>query len=169
MILALLGLALACEPLQPVPDQLQVAWVSKLPASAGNETWLQVVRLDALRSLVQSGSRDSARVLRGLGLLGRTQKLPAVPYKVTVFEVERAQLCRPLDGEPGADASGVVTCDTPEQRAGAGTKASSYSGCGYLTDLGAGARGPDVFRVRWADAVRKGFCVLPWERFLAES
>ena len=169
MILALLGLALACEPLQPVPEQLQVAWVSKLPAAAGNETWLQVVPLDSLRALVQGGNRDSARVLRGLGLLGRTQKLPSVPYKVTVFEVERPQLCRPLDGEPGADATGVVTCDTPEQRAGAGTKAASYTGCGYLTDQGKGTRGPDVFRVRWADAVRKGFCVLPWDRFLAES
>lgn len=174
MIAALLtalfsGLALACEPLAEPPEAVQVAWVSKLQRSAGNDTWLQVVPLASLRELVQSSSRDSTRVLRGLGLLGRTQKLGSVPYKVTVFEVERGQLCRAMDGEPGATVAGVPVCDTPEQRPGPGTRAAAYSGCGYLTDQASGTRGADVFRIPWSEAVRKGFCVLPWERFLAEG
>ncbi len=169
MLAFIAATALAGEPLAEVPEAVQVAWVSKVPRGAGNETWLQVVPLASLRTLVQSSGRDSTRVLRGLGLLGRTQKLGATPYKVTVFEVERGQLCRAMDGEPGELVAGVPVCDTPEQRAGAGTRGASYSGCGYLTDQGSGARGLDVFRLPWAEAVKKGFCVLPWERFLAEG
>lgn len=158
----------ACEPVAEVPEALQVAWVSKVPAAAGNNTWLEVVQLGDLRGLIERSTRDSATALRGLGLLGRTQKLRAT-YKVTVFELSRSVLCRPVDGEPGADVAGVPICDHPDQRQGAGVKASAYTGCGYATDLGSGVRGLDVFRVRWADAVTKGFCVLPWDRMIKEG
>lgn len=171
LVLALLGVpsvGLACEPLVEVPEKLSVAWVSKVPAGASDNTWLQVVQLPALRDFITRSNRDTQTVLRGLGLLGRTQ-VARSPYKVTVFEVPKTVLCRPMDGEPGTDVSGIPVCDTSEQKAGVSTKAASYSGCGYLTDLGAGVRGLDVYRVRWADAVRQGFCVLPWERMLAEG
>ncbi len=162
------GVGHACEPVAEVPDALQVAWVSKVPATASNQTWLPVVQLGELRSLISRSTRDSGTVLRALGLLGRVQK-PRAAYKVTVFEVPRSTLCRPMHGVPGTVVAGVPICDTPEQRAGAGVRAGSYSSCGYGTDLGAGVRGLDVFRIRWADAVTKGFCVLPWERMLAEG
>lgn len=168
MILVLLAAALACEPVKELPDALQVAWVSKVPATAGNHTWLEVVQLGELRGLIERNQRDSAGVLRALGLLGRTQPARA-PYKVTVFEVARSALCRPMDGEPGTVVAGVPICDHPEQRQGAGVRAAAYSGCGYGTDLGAGVRGLDVLRIRWADAVTQGFCVLPWERMLKEG
>ena len=167
-LLGALGRAQACEPVTPVPDSLQVAWVSRAGATAGNDTWLEVVQLGELRALIDRSARDSTAVLRGLGQLGRTQK-PHADYKVVVFEVPRAALCRPMDGEPGTDVAGVPVCDHPQQRQGTGTKAAAYTGCGYGTNLGAGVRGPDVFRVRWADAVLKGFCVLPWARMLAEG
>ncbi|MSQ00893.1 MAG: hypothetical protein EXR71_03245 [Myxococcales bacterium] len=162
------GTGHACEPVAEVPEALQVAWVSKVPATAANQTWLQVVQLGDLRALVTRSARDSGTALRALGLLGRVQK-PRAAYKVTVFEVSRSTLCRPMLGVPGTVVAGVPICDTPEQRAGAGVRTGSYSSCGYGTDLGAGVRGLDVFRVRWADAVTKGFCVLPWERMLAEG
>ncbi len=161
-------LAAACEPVAEVPDGLQVAWVSKVPAGAGNNTWLEVVQLGELRGLISRSARDSATALRGLGLLRRTQKLRA-DYKVTVFEVSRTVLCRPMDGAPGEAVAGVPICDHPQQQQGAGVKASAYTGCGYATDLGSGVRGLDVFRIRWADAVTKGFCVLPWDRMLKEG
>ena len=160
--------AAACEPVKEVPDSLQVAWVSHTPASAGNNSWLEVVQLGELRGLIERSARDSTTVLRALWLLGRTQKTKAA-FKVVVFEVARAALCRPMDGEPGTDVAGVPICDKPEQRQGAGVRAAAYTGCGYGTNLGAGVRGLDTFRVRWADAVAKGFCVLPWDRMLAEG
>jgi hypothetical protein len=158
----------ACEPLTEVPEAAQVAWVSKLNAAAGNDTWLEVVELGKLREMVTRNARDSTRVLRGLGLLRRTQPQRA-EYKVTVFEVARSQLCREMEGEPGAEVAGVQVCASSEQRQGAGVKAAAYTGCGYHTDQSAGVRGLDVFRLRWADAVSKGFCVLPWTRLLAEG
>lgn len=162
------GPAAACEPLAEVPEAAQVAWVSRLNAGANNDTWLEVVELSRLRELVTRSERDSTRVLRGLGLLRRTQPARA-DYKVTIFEVSRAQLCREMDGEPGAVVSGVAVCAASEHRPGAGVKAAAYTGCGYHTDLGAGVRGLDVFRLRWSDAVARGFCVLPWARLLAEG
>jgi hypothetical protein len=163
-----MSVAVACEPLSEVPEAAQVAWVSRVGASAYNDTWLEVVELGKLRELVARSERDSTRVLRGLGLLRRTQPVRA-EYKVTIFEVSRGQLCREMDGEPGASVAGVPVCAANEQRVGAGVKAAAYTGCGYHTDLGSGVRGLDVFRVRWADAVAKGFCVLPWARLLAEG
>ncbi len=160
--------ARGCEPLSEVPEAAQVAWVSRLRATAGNDSWLEVVELSKLRALVASSDRDGTRVLRGLGLLRRTQPARA-EYKVTVFEVARTQLCREMDGEPGTVVAGVPVCAAPEQQPGTGVRAAAYTGCGYHTDLGAGVRGLDVLRVRWADAVSKGFCVLPWARLLAEG
>ena len=160
--------AYACEPLTAVPDTLSVAWVSEVPAGATDTTWLPVVQLTSLRAYVEKSTRDATTVLRGLGLLSRTQPVRA-PYKVTVFEVPKTVLCRPMDAEAGSEVEGIAVCAESEQRAGPGTKAASYSGCGYGTDLGAGVRGLDEFRVRWGDAVRQGFCVLPWERFLREA
>jgi len=170
---ALLGTLLpapahACDAVKEVPDSLQVAWVSRTGAAAGNNTWLEVVQLGELRSLIERSHRDATTVLRAIGLLGRKQTAKA-SYKVVVFEVERAALCRPMDGEPGTTVAGLPICDRPEQRQGVGVKPLAYTGCGYGTDLGAGIRGLDVLRVRWADAVAKGFCVLPWERMLAEG
>lgn len=167
-LLGVSGPARACEPVKEVPDSLQVAWVSKAGATAGNNSWLEVVQLGELRGLIGRSSRDSPTVLRALGLLGRVQKARAA-YKVVVFEVARASMCRPMDGEPGTDVAGVPICDHPEQRQGVGVKPAAYTGCGYGTNLGAGVRGLDIFRVRWADAVAKGFCVLPWDRMLAEG
>ncbi len=168
MIAALVAAALACEPVKEPAEALQVAWVSKVPAAAGNDTWLEVVPLADLRGAIEKNARDSASVLRALGLLGRTQPARA-PYKVTVFEVARSTLCRPMDGEPGSVVSGVPVCDTPEQKQGPGVRPAAYTGCGYGADLGAGVRGLDVYRVRWSDAVTQGFCVLPWARMLKEG
>jgi hypothetical protein len=41
----------------------------------------------------------------------------------------------------------------------------AHDGCGTLVDR-AGGEGPTVYRARWRDVVRNGFCVLPAERFV---
>ena len=53
--------------------------------------------------------------------------------------------------------------EDPKPAHGAG---HGFTGCGYSRDTGSGSRGLDVLRVRWEDAAREGFCVMPLDRFL---
>ncbi len=160
-----------CAAVAPVPDTLQVAWVSPLRATVGARTALQVVRVADLRKLVEARKRDPALVLQALGLVGKRGPGKRT-WKVTVFDVKSTWLCRPFEqGESGAGPGdsvieGVATCPSDQQAPGRQTLPRSYSGCGYLLDTATGARTLDVFRVDWAAAITWGFCVLPLERFL---
>ncbi len=154
-----------CAAVSELPDTLQVAWVSRLGATAGARTALQVVRVADLRRLVEESGRDPTRVLRALGLVGKRGTAKGT-WKVTVFDVKREWLCRPVEGPEDATIAGVAACPTQLQRRIFGTKARSWSGCGYLLDAATGARTLDVFRIEWQDAVAWGFCVLPLRRFL---
>jgi hypothetical protein len=149
----------------PVPDTLQVAWVSPVGARAGRHTPLEVVRVSDLRRLVEARGRDALHVLQALGLVGRHGAVHGA-WKVTVFDVKNTWLCRPAEGEEGAPLGGVATCPSDWQQHGRGAKPRSFSGCGYLLDTGTNERSLDVFRVEWGDAVTWGFCVLPLDRFL---
>ena len=148
-----------------MPDTLQVAWVSRLGARAGAHTSLVVVRVADLRRLVEANDRDATRVLRALGLVGKRAEARGA-WKVTVFDVKRDWLCRPVEGPEDATITGVAACPGDVQRGAAGVRASAWSGCGYLLDTATGARTLDAFRIEWADAVAWGFCVLPLRRFL---
>jgi hypothetical protein len=154
-----------CEATVPLPDMLQVAWVSRLGARANAGTPLEVVRVADLRRLVEARGRDPGRVLQALGLVGKQGKVHG-GYKVTLFDVNSDWLCRPATGAEGAPLMGLATCPTEWQRHGAGTRPRSYSGCGYLLDVATAGRTLDVFRVEWQVAVTRGFCVLPLQRFL---
>ena len=151
----------ACEAVGEVPETLQVAWVSPVGMTVGAGAPLQVVRVADLRRFAEG--KESLAVLQALGLAGRKDQRA---WKVTVFDVKREWLCRPAEWEPGTDLSGVAACESGWQAPGRGTKARSYSGCGYLLDTQSEARTLDVYRVDWETAVSWGFCVLPWERFL---
>jgi hypothetical protein len=163
-MLASLAIAAPCEPLEPVPDAFQVAWVSPVARTVGNGTPLEVVRVSELRKLVERRGRASLKLLQGLGLAGRRDRRT---WKVTVFDVQRPWLCRPMEGEEGEDAAGVAVCPQEWDHAPAGTRGRSHSGCGYQLDTMTGERTLDTFRILWRDAVSRGFCVLPWDRFLA--
>lgn len=154
-----------CEATAEVPDTLQVAWVSRLGARAGAHTALAVVRVADLRRLVEENERDATRVLRALGLLGKRRRARGA-WKVTVFDVKRDWLCRPVSGLEDATIAGVAACSADLQRGASGVRASAWSGCGYLLDTASGARTLDVLRVEWESAVAWGFCVLPLRRFL---
>ncbi|MDP2308756.1 MAG: hypothetical protein Q8P18_22230 [Pseudomonadota bacterium] len=155
----------ACNATTELPESLQVAWVSRLPARAGAHTALAVVRVADLRRLVEESDRDATRVLRALGLVGKRQEARGA-WKVTVFDVKRDWLCRPVDGPEDATIAGVAACPADLQRSARGVRASAWSGCGYLLDTATGTRTLDVFRVEWESAVAWGFCVLPLRRFL---
>ncbi len=154
-----------CLPLETPPEQFQVAWVSRLGQSVGAQTAIQVVRVGELRKLVDGRQKDETTILRSLGLLGKRQSVRS-DYKVTIFDVKRDWLCRPMDADEGTTEGGMAVCPSDWQHAAAGTRDSSYSGCGYLRDTETQERTLDVWRLEWENAVSWGFCVLPLGRFL---
>ncbi|MFZ5478287.1 MAG: hypothetical protein ACOZNI_16085 [Myxococcota bacterium] len=155
-----------CGELQTPPERFQVAWVSPVRATVGAGAALDVVRVADLRKLIEARRADPLAVLQALGLAG---KRDAREWKVTVFDVERAWLCRPVDAVAGDDVAGVRACDEGWQRPGRGTREKAWTGCGWLKDTQTGERTLDVYRLDWEAAVRWGFCVLPMGRFLGGS
>lgn len=159
LVLAGAAWAQACAPVDPVPDTLQVAWVSKAGDRVGAHGEMNVVRSVALQELVAARGRDATAVLRALGLLGPRREATA-GYKVVLFDVPREALCRPTEG----DTVGVPRC---EDAGRLGVHPKAWTGCGYLQDVATGERTLDVFRVDWSEASAQGFCLLPLPRFLA--
>ena len=165
-LLSLLASALACEPVEPLPDVTQVAWISPLNDSAGANTWLEVVRVSDLRAWIHAKGKDPNAVLHAVGMAGRKETIDKEDlYKITIFDVKKEWLCRPIDGEEGVTVSGVPICENREQRGLRGYK-DGFTGCGYSLDTASSVRGLDVFRVQWSAASTLGFCTMPLERFL---
>lgn len=157
MILSV-GLALAdgaCPALETPPERLQVAWVSPERERAGAHELLPVVSTRALLALAEAHGGDPSAVLQALGA-----RRPAGEWKVTVFDVERAELCRPVEGEGALD--GLNRCD--RARRPGWVRPRAWTGCGTV---GEGADPLAVYGIEWADAADQGFCVLPLGRFLA--
>jgi len=157
-VILALGLALAqevCPPLEVPPERVQVAWLSPERERAGAHELLPVVSTRALLALAEAHGGDATAVLTALGA-----KRPAGEWKVTVFDVERAELCRPVEGEGALD--GLNRC--AKARKPAWLRARGWTGCGTV---GEGATPLALYAVEWADAADQGFCVLPLGRFLA--
>ncbi len=169
--LSLLNIAMAtdtCQPVGEVPESLQVAWISPAGKQVGAGAYVEVVRVADLRSHVRTLGKDKLRILRALGMVSSKGGGAAAKrrWKVTIFDVKRDWLCRPLhEAVPGEADQGVVACEAKQQRPAWGHRAG-FTGCGYIEDTQTQERSLDVFRVRWTDAVSWGFCVLPLERFL---
>lgn len=159
--------AWACEPLAEPPASLQVAWVSPVRATVGANAPMQVVRSTELQELAKAHSGDVAAVLRAIGLVGPRAEPDVQDWKVSFFDVSRETLCRPVVGVAGDMRSGVPVCEDNLQDRWRGTRGKAWTGCGYLQDVATGVRTLDVFRLRWADAVKDGFCLLPMARLLA--
>jgi len=164
-----LHLALAQEPceaeLTPPTQTLSVAWISPLRKRTGNARWLTVVPTRALAVwLREHPDATTGDLLRHVGER-RRPKEPGRRYKVTIFDTASDTLCRPLEGaEPPTTAEGVLACPR-----GLGRATGRYQGCGVATDFNTGGEGPEVYRSRWRDLARRGFCVIPAERFVSEG
>ena len=157
---ALVGAVAAGQPCVQEPDRdtVAVAWVSPVRKRVRANTFVDVVPVVELREWLSEPSH--ARVGALLASLGLRRKAsePARPWKVTIFEVEPTLLCRPIESvEEGAWEAGVPLC--PSART-----ALTTDGAGCVADAGLQA-----FKIRWRDAVRRGFCVLPADRFVAEG
>jgi hypothetical protein len=159
--------AQACQPLSQTPDAVQVAWVAPVGRTVRAGTTLEVVRVSDLRTWMNEHGREPGRVLQALGVARRNPRAALrKDWKVTVFDVRSAWMCRPVDGAtPGQDKAGVVACTPGDADALRGHK-PGYSGCGYSLDTGASVRGLEVYRITWEDASAQGFCVMPMPRFL---
>jgi hypothetical protein len=123
---------------------------------------MEVVRSGPLQQLVHDKGGDATAVLRGMGLVGPKGDGDG-RWKVTLFDVRREWLCRPMEGGPGALTAGVAVCDHPRR---GGIHRKAWTGCGYLTDVVTRLRTLDVFRIDWPTATTEGFCLLPFARFL---
>jgi hypothetical protein len=151
-----------CDALHSLDrDQLSVAWVSPLKRRAKNTTWIPVVETSVLRDWLDREGADTARLLQMLGLRKRSSP-PSRAFKVTIFEVNAAALCRPVDGV----LEGELVDGQPGCIARLSKPKGNYLGCGYTTDLLYFDRGVDLFYAQWKDVAETGFCVLPAERFV---
>jgi len=157
-----------CAETKALPESLQVAWISPASKTVGMNGWIEAVRVADLRAWVRDHGEDKIRLLKGLGMVGPRGGRWAAKraYKVTIFDVKREWLCRPIAAtEPGTVKQGVTVCEEKQQKALWGHK-KGFTGCGYIEDTQSSDRSLDVVRLRWADASSWGFCVLPLERFI---
>jgi hypothetical protein len=162
-LLGWLGVAGAseCASLSEPKQTLSVAWVSRSARQVGASKWLRVVANRDLAGLVRDEKAGVGRMLQALDLR-RRESDPKRRFKVVVFEVDRGILCRPLvEQAEGTTVSGVSACPAPLSKQG--------PDCGYTTDRATDKQGLDSYRVRWRDAARSGFCVIPAARYVVQT
>jgi len=155
----------ACQAVGDVAEATQVAWISPVRDRVRARGWMEVMELADLEAWAKEHGKDPTRLLQAAGVVGKkARRARSVPWKVTIFDVARDLTCRPIQGAlPGTEVSTVAVCEDQKPAHGAG---HGFTGCGYARDTGSGSRGLDVLRVRWEDAAREGFCVMPLDRFL---
>ena len=108
-----------CEDPKSLPESMQVAWISPASKTVGMNGWIEAVRVADLRAWIRDNGKDKVRLLRGLGMVGARGGRWAAkrPYKVTIFDVKREWLCRPVEEmEPGTVKAGVTVCEAKQQR-----------------------------------------------------
>jgi len=150
-----------CASLTEPKETLSVAWVSPVRRQVLASKWLRVTPNRDLSSLVRNQKAGVGRMLQAIDMRRRS-KDPRRRFKVVVFEVDRGILCRPLEEQPeGTTVSGVRTCATGLSKQG--------PSCGYSMDRATGKRGLEIYRVRWRDAARNGFCVIPAARYVIQT
>ncbi|NOY26206.1 MAG: hypothetical protein GXP62_10080 [Oligoflexia bacterium] len=159
--------ASVCKDVATVPSSLQVAWIAPLGRRVGASATLEVVRVGDLRAAAH-GITDPVRLLQMVGMLSRrpTKGQQDGAWQVVIFDVDADWLCRPIeDAPPGDLQAGVSVCAEDHSGPTKGHR-KGWTGCGYSLDTGASTRGLDVYRVDWETASRRGFCLMPLQRFL---
>jgi hypothetical protein len=157
----------ACLAVGDVAEATQVVWISPVRARVRARSWMEVIELGDLEAWAKDNGKEPARFLQAAGVVGRkARRAESVVWKVTIFDVDRDATCRPIQGAlAGTAVASVPACATDQQHPARGAH-PGFTGCGYARDTGSGSRGLDVLRVRWEDAAREGFCVMPLDRFL---
>lgn len=166
LLVALAGASEPCPDMpEPPPERLSVAWISPLRKQTNNDRLLHVVPTRDLAAWVtEHPGATPGDLLRYVGMRKR-DKEPKRRFKVVIFETVAGALCRPiLELEEGTPFAGLPACPGGTQ-----PKGRDYPMCGYTVDHNTGREGAEVYQARWRDLAAHGFCVIPIERFLAES
>ena len=122
-----------------------------------------------LRLWVHKNNADTKKLLEHLGMRSKNDRSIPNPadYKITIFDVQRERICRPMTtGTEGDLVSNVAICGEKQNKAKSWTHRHGFTGCGYAINSSTRKRSLDVFRVQWIDASALGFCVFPMARFL---
>lgn len=157
-----------CESLQTVPGEVQIVWISPVKEQVGLQESIEVVRLQDLQTWMTEEQPTATDVIAQMGMISKRQKKDIDPkdYKVTIFDVESAWLCRPIQGQTeNAVIEGLSVCEG-KIRSNRLYSRYGFTGCGYTFNTQTQSRGLDVYRIDWREASTWGFCVFPLERFL---
>ena len=159
-----------CSSVSALPQAIQIAWVSPVEKQARSKEMIEVVHLQSLQQWMDSEEASAKQVLHHLGMLPKRSRRTIDPdeYKIVIFDVESASLCRSIDLGEEVTTSSVEGLSICSQRAKPAKWYSryGYTGCGYTWDTQSQSKGLDVYRISWQDASQWGFCVLPLSRFL---
>lgn len=172
----LLADANECATVKPLPDAVQVAWISPTKTTVRSSQMIEVVNLHELQQWIGEEEADAKSILHYMGMLSKRSKKTIDPadYKITIFDVETSSLCRPIvttDTESVSDnpetvmVEGVALCEQSTAPVARYAR-YGYTGCGYTQNTQSQTRGVDVYRLTWSEASVWGFCVLPLSRFL---
>ena len=151
------------------PQTFQVAWISKVGDTVGAHESIEVVPMKDLRLWVHNNQASTLMVLQELGMISpkETDTIDPLNYKITIFDVDRKMLCRPIrDAKEGVLRANVQICFQEEITPISWEHRHGFTGCGYAIHSQTQKRSFDVFRVQWLDASSMGFCVFPMKRFL---
>lgn len=151
------------DSLSTPPERLAVAWVG--PWRRQPRGWLKVVPARELAGWVaEQDPAWAGRTLQRLGLRKRNKE-PRRRFKVVIFDIDRADLCRPvLDVETGEPVGGVAAC-----RARLTRPASRTTGCGHTLDRRTGEAGFTQLAIKHRTARDRGSCTVPLERYLEQG
>ena len=159
-----------CTELEPLPDAIQVAWVSPVRQRVTGNEMIEVVHLQTLQEWLETESSDPKALLHQMGMLNQRSKKSIDPsnYKITIFDVNTSSLCRPIEQSEDNFQNVINEVSSCSIKKSGSIRSSrfGYTGCGYSLNTSSQTPGFDVYRISWENASTFGFCVFPLDRFL---
>jgi len=150
------------QALPTPPERLAVVWVA--PWWRRPHGHVTVIPTSELRAwLAEQSPRWTGRTLQWMGLRRRNTD-PRRRYQVRILEVERDELCRPIEGvEAGVLVEGIPACRPRHLQARRKTDR-----CGHARDRRTDGTGPTQYVVKLRDVKERGWCVVPLRRYVDE-
>ena len=158
-----------CGALSEPPEIFQVAWIAPISERAWSSEYIEVVRFVDFRVWARDEEADAKAVLHAVGMLSENSQteIMANEYKITVFDVKRDWLCRPIKSvDEGELSYGLPICHTKEQRWATWSRRYGFTGCGTVENTASQSTQFEVYRIPWGQAITWGFTTMPLDRFL---
>ena len=151
-----------CSGVSPLPEAIQIAWVSPVQEQARSKEMIEVVHLQSLQQWMDTEEASAKQVLHHLGMLPKRSRRTIDPdeYKIVIFDVESTSLCRPIDLVEESTVESIEGLSVCSQRSKPLMYSRyGYTGCGFTWNTQSQSRGLDVYRISWQEASKWGFCV----------